>query len=264
MLLIQGMNLRIPEGSLAIFLAEDGKLESAPLVPHLRLDLWPTWLQIGWEHTKRAHDTASALRPSLTDQEKADLLGRELQDAMVAMCAFAFAFDGFCDVVKSELGDHPDAAQWRQEGRRPTPRHTQVTETLRYHFRLGPKFTAQLKQLLQQLFRFRGRAVHPSSTYHPATLRKDIDSGVHPHLITFSGRHAVQCRALALVIFDQLIGRAMDVIDPSADKGWIGTGRREVDRLTTYRIPGDDQIAYPVNETHHDDVDGEQDQIPDD
>ncbi len=245
------MSLRIPAGSLVISIGEDGKLESPPLVPHLRLDLWPTWLEIGCEHTKRAHETASEFSPDLPDQEKADLLGRELQDAMVAMCAFAFAFDGIYDVVKSELGEHPNAAQWRQEARRPTPRHKQVAETLRYHLKLGPQFTSQLKQLLQELFKFRGRAVHPSSSYRPATMREDIDSGVHPHLITFSGKHAVQCRAIALILFDRLIDRAAEVADPSADKGWIETGRREVDRLAAaYRIPGDDQIAYPVDQTH--------------
>jgi hypothetical protein len=96
--------------------------------------------------------------------------------------------------------------------------------------------------------------VHSSSSYLPATMREDIDSGVHPHLITFSGRHAVQCRAIALVIFDRLVGRAAEVADPSADKGWIETGRLEVDRLAAaHRIPGDDQIAYPVDESHDDD-----------
>lgn len=262
-LLIQGMSLRIPEGSLVLSVGEDGKPGSPALVPHLRLDLWPTWLEIGCEHSRRAHETASALGPDLDDQDKADLLGRELQDAIVAMCAFAFAFDGFYDVVKSELGDHPDAALWREGNRRPTPRHRQVAETLRFHLKLGPKFTRQLKRLLQELFKFRGRAVHPSSSYLPAIMREDIDSGVHPHLITFSGWHAVQCRSLVLVLLDQLVDRAAEVAAPSADRGWIETGRREVDRLAAaYRIPGDDPLAHPVDESHDDEVNTGQDKNP--
>jgi hypothetical protein len=264
-MVIQGMSLRIPAGSLAISIGEDGNPRSSPLVPHLRLDLWPTWLEIGCEHARHAHDTAAQVSPSLADEDKAMLLGRELQDAMVAMCAFAFAFDGFYDVVKSELGEHPNAAQWRQEGRRPTPRHNQVAETLRYNLKLGPQSTGQLKQLLKELFKFRGRAVHPSSSYLPATMREDIDSGVHPNLITFSGRHAVQCRAIALVLLDRLVERAAEVAEQSADKGWIETGRREVDRLAgTYRIPGDDQIAYPVDEPLDDGNNSSPDQDPGD
>lgn len=136
-----------------------------------------------------------------------------------------------------------------------------MAETLRYHLKLGPQFTGQLKQLLKEIFKFRGRAVHPSSSYLPATMREDIDSGVHPHLITFSGRHTVQCRAIALVLFDRLLERAAEVADQSADKGWIETGRREVDRLAaTYRIPGDDQIAYPVDEFLEDGNNAAQDQ----
>jgi hypothetical protein len=246
-MVIQGMSLRIPAGSLVISIGDDGSPVMAPLVPHLRLDLWPTWLEIGCEHTARAHDTASSVTPAMADQDKADRLGRELQDALVALCAFAFAFDGFYDVVKSELGEHPDSARWRQAGRRPTPRHKQVAETLRYHLKLGPQFTSQLKQLLKELFKFRGLAVHPSSTFLPATMRADIDSGVHPHLITFSGKHAVQCRAIALVLFDRLVQRASEVTDQTTDQGWIETGRREVDRLASlYRIPGDDAVAYPA------------------
>lgn len=260
-MVIQGMSLRIPAGSLVSSIGEDGSPESSPLVPHLRLDLWPTWLEIGCEHTRRAHDTAATVSPSLADPDKATLLGRELQESMVAMCAFAFSFDGFYDVVKSELGEHPNTAQWRQEGRRPTPRHKQVAETLRYHLKLGPQFTGQLKQFLKELFKFRGRAVHPSSSYLPATMREDIDSGVHPHLITFSGRHAVQCRAITLVLLGRLVERAAEVVDQSADRGWIESGRREVDRLSnTYRIAGDDQVAYPVDEALDDGNNASRDQ----
>jgi hypothetical protein len=49
-LLIQGMSLRIPAGGIIISIGDDGQPETAPLVPHLRLDLWPTWLGIGCEH----------------------------------------------------------------------------------------------------------------------------------------------------------------------------------------------------------------------
>ena len=103
--------------------------------------------------------------------------------------------------------------------------------------------------MLKELFKFRGRAVHPSSSYLPATMREDIDSGVHPYLITFSGKHAMQCRAVALVLFDRLVARAAELAEPTADTGWIDTGRREVDRLAAaYRVPGDDQLAYPVKD----------------
>ncbi len=84
-------------------------------------------------------------------------------------------------------------------------------------------------------------------------MRDDIDSGVHPYLITFSGGHAVQCRAIALVLFDRLVARAAGLAQPTADKGRIETGRREVDRLAAaYRVPSDDQVAYPADDAGSD------------
>jgi hypothetical protein len=121
---------------------------------------------------------------TLGDEPKGNFLTQELQQAIVAVTAFAFAFDGFYDVVRHELGQHPDAGIWRTNR---TARHKQITETLRYHLKLGPKFTAHLRSFVEELLNFRGRAVHPSSRFVEAAWRPDIDCGVHPQFITFSG-----------------------------------------------------------------------------
>jgi hypothetical protein len=77
--------------------------------------------------------------------------------------------------------------------------------------------------------------------------RPQIDSGVHPHLITFSGPHAVQGRALALELLGRLLERAIEISQPNADRGWLDRGRDEVERLSAlYRIPGDDEVAFPT------------------
>jgi len=89
--------------------------------------------------------------------------------------------------------------------------------------------------------------VHPSSEFVDSNFRPQIDSGVHPHLVTFSGPHSVQCRALALELLDRLLQRAVDIARKDADRGWIERGRREVDRLSgQYRVPGDDELAFKV------------------
>lgn len=53
------MSLQIPAGSLVISFGEEEAGQSGDLIPNLRLDLWPTWLEIGCEHAGRAADTGS-------------------------------------------------------------------------------------------------------------------------------------------------------------------------------------------------------------
>ena len=209
----------------------------------VRLDLWPTWLEIGCAHAKAARTAGERLRPDLPDADKYEVLTEELQAGLVALTAFAFAFDGFYDTVKAEMGPHPDQLTWKKKR---TARDAQVTETLRYRLKLGPKFSEHLRMLIKQLFEFRDHAVHPTSKFVDPSYRPQIDSGVHPHLITFSGPHAVQTCALSLEVLSRLVERAADRPAPGADMGWLDRGRTELARLSSaYRIPGDDVLAFP-------------------
>ena len=99
--------------------------------------------------------------------------------------------------------------------------------------------------IIKELFKFRGRAVHPSGKFIAPSYRPAIDSAVHPHLITFSGPHATQCRAIALTLLDRYVSRAEELAKPEADRGWLDSGRTVLDRLIPmYRVPGDDQLAF--------------------
>ncbi len=174
--------------------------------------------------------------------------------------AFAFAFDGFYDVVKRELGAYHHADKWRRSDKRPTARHKQIVETLRHHFKLEPEIRVSSGSFCWELFKFTGRAAHSSSKYLHAKYRPEIDSRVHPHFITFSGRHAVQGSALALVLLDRLVGRACELAGANTDLGWLDKGRKELDRLAdSYRVAGDEQLAY---ETGTSAADLEEDDAP--
>src|SRR5829696_2641402 len=118
----------------------------------VRLDLWPTWLEIGCRATEQAIVAAQQLRSELPDEAKAALVTAELQGGLVAVTAFAFSFDGFYDTIRNELGRHPHEPAWKKNG---TARWAQVSDTLRYHLKLGPKFSALLRQNLKELFEFR-------------------------------------------------------------------------------------------------------------
>jgi hypothetical protein len=238
------MGFQIPAGGLVIELGKDGIPTARIDAVRVRIDLWPTWLEIGCVNTNAALAAGQQLRTADSDSDKGTLLFAELQAGLVAITAFAFSIDGFYDTVRDELGQHPDQAVWKKAR---TPRAAQVSETLRYRLKLGPKFSAQLRQCIEELFRFRSRAVHPDRQWVEPNYRPEIDSGVHPHLITFSGPHAVQCRAMTLVLLDRLLERAAKLSQSDADNGWTQRGREDLDRLMRlYRIPGDDQLAFPT------------------
>jgi hypothetical protein len=182
-LTLAGMGLQIPAGGLVLSVGDDGSPHMAVQQIRLRFDLWPTWLEIGSIHAEHARLAGAKLEPGMGDAEKSTLLGEELRSGLAAITAFAFAFDGFYDTLRHELGTHPHNAVWR---RKRTARDAQVVETLRYHLKLGPQFSAQLREFIRQLFGFRSRGVHPSSEYVQVTYRPEIDSGVHPHLLNLA------------------------------------------------------------------------------
>jgi hypothetical protein len=208
-------------------MGSDGTPVAKVLQNLVRLDLWPTWLEIGCVHAEQARTAGARLSEDLDDQVKYAILTEELHAGLVGVTSCGFAFDGFYDTVKSELGAHPDQKAWKKNR---TARATQLAATFKFHFKLGPDFSEQLRTVLAQLFDFRSRAIHPTSRYVEPNYRPQIDAGVHPHLVTFSGPHAVQVRALTLEIL-----------------AWITRGVNEVKRLSTsYRVPGDEELAFPA------------------
>jgi hypothetical protein len=244
---LAGMGLQVPPGGLVISTGADGKLnvEVGPIL--LRLDLWPTWLEIGCVHATQAQTAAEQLRPDLPDDSGYKYLSEELQAGVVAITGFTFALDGFYDTLRHELGDHPDQTIWKKNR---ISRVNQMADTMRLRLKLSHSVSQQLRVALKELFEFRNRAVHPSSQFVEPNYRPQIDSMVHPHLITFSGPHAVQCRAFVLDLLDQLLARAAELSSPDADTGWLDRGRKEIDRLSAlYRVAGDDQLAFPPPST---------------
>jgi hypothetical protein len=241
---VAGMSLQIPAGALVLTEGENDDVRMEVRSILVRLDLWTMWLEIGCIHAAQAAEFTGKLRPEgLDDATRAALLADELREAMVAVTALAFALDGFYDVVQKEFGRHPDAESLWPKNR--TARHIQVAETLRYHFKTSPDFSKAMRTTLRQLFEFRDRAVHPSSKFVAPIYRPEIDSDVHPHFVTFSGPHAVHCRAMVLTLTDQLLNaRAINMFKPGAHTGWIDRGREELARLSKYRTPGDDAVAF--------------------
>jgi hypothetical protein len=170
--------------------AADGGVVGEVKEVRVRLDLWPTWLEIGCRATDEALSASRQLTSKLDDGRKTPLLTAELESGLAAITAFAFCVDGFYDTVRNELGLHPDELAWKKNR---TARATQVSETLRHHLTSGQRFSGSLKQYVKELFDFRSRAVHPNGDWVVPNYRPEIDQrGAPPpdHLLG-SARQAV-------------------------------------------------------------------------
>jgi hypothetical protein len=205
--LTAGADLRLPAGALRIKVGADGTVSADPLVPQLRTDMWPQWLLEAVGAAQIARDSAAEVARlaalSDRDEEALDLaLGSELRGSMRAITASAFAVDAFYASAKSRSPAHPNQDAWRANQ---TPRYAQVFETLRYHLKLKPPGANQIRDRVEELFRFRDWAVHPGSRFREPVYRSDIDSGVDWHFAVFRGDNGVAAVANTTSMMDALV-----------------------------------------------------------
>ena len=205
--LTAGADLRLPAGALRIKVGADGTVSADPLVPQLRTDMWPQWLLEAVGAAQIARDSAAEVARlaalSDRDEEALDLaLGSELRGSMRAITASAFAVDAFYASAKSRSPAHPNQDAWRANR---TPRYAQVFETLRYHLKLKPPGANQIRDRVEELFRFRDWAVHPGSRFREPVYRSDIDSGVDWHFAVFRGDNGVAAVAKTASMMDALV-----------------------------------------------------------
>jgi len=201
----KGMTFRIPDGGLSLSLGDDGK-------PHMGLtlqvvfDVCPSWLEISIEHLKAAK-TYNALRTMAWQQNdenaKARSFENEFKASMQAMVAASVAIDSFYASIQQRVKMDEGLIQtWRQKK---TPRYSQIAETLRIAFQLTPKGLKSLRDALKQIYQFRDRAVHPSSTPSEPILHPEIKVGVEWRFVAFRYENTLPLVRVTLQIIDQLV-----------------------------------------------------------
>jgi len=92
--LLAGMGLQFPEGSIVLTVGADGSPSIEVRETKIRLDLWPTWLEVGCVHAEQARAANALLEPGLPDADMHSVLTSELQVGVVAITSFAFASMG--------------------------------------------------------------------------------------------------------------------------------------------------------------------------
>jgi hypothetical protein len=186
----KGMTLAVPPGGFTIGFGNDGKATSN-LTLHVRFDVCPSWADISLRHLQDAKQRRVGRQlawDGTNEQEKAGALEREFEASMQAIMAAAIAIDAFYSIVKEHvLLPKSLVERWRKNR---TARYSQVTEVLRRAFHLKPTATAGLRHNLEEIYRLRDLAVHPSGQIEAPMMHPELNVGVEWRFAYFRAHNA--------------------------------------------------------------------------
>jgi hypothetical protein len=169
----KGMSVVVPAGGLVLSFDNKGKLSGGSATIHVHFEVCPTWLGLALGHleTAKASQTARALAWEGADENaKGATLEREFEASMQAIMSAAIAWEAFYAVVSSKITIPQELrACWRKNR---TARYRQVSEVLRMAFNLTPTSAKALREKLEEIYRLRDQAVHPTGeitapVHHP-------------------------------------------------------------------------------------------------
>jgi hypothetical protein len=201
--IIRGSRLAVPRFSLR--LGDDGSL-SLDAAFHLGLDMCPYWLEIATAHAieadARHRETLDALR-STDDLRLASALEAEFSSGMQAIVAAPIAVDALYATVLEHIQIPPEMLNAWATNR--TKRYKRIAEVFRRSFRIGPRSSATVRQMLKELFDFRDRAVHPRAEAAAPVAHPDFpELGVEWRFVAFRSENAKAATANALRLIAQL------------------------------------------------------------
>lgn len=185
----RGMTLTIPQ--IILTESENGKIELQPIVPLVRFDVCPSWIQIANSHLDRALEAEKNRNSAWTSTDenlKAKALENEFEASMQAIMSAAIAWDAFYEILKQYVDISEQTIKTWQQKR--TARYKQVLETIRCAFSLKPKATALLRKNLKEIYKYRDLAVHPSGKIQEPILHPELDVGIEWRFVYFRAYNA--------------------------------------------------------------------------
>ena len=217
---------KVPSG-LVFAIGQDEKPASGP-ASNVQFDVCPTWLELAIRHLSDAQ-VAQGARIGTWDEadehSRIEALKWEFEASIQAITASAIALDAFCAVVQTRIY-LPQAliAEW-QENR--TRHYVQISEVLRRAFSLTTKNVSNLRQSLEEIFRFRDLAIDPSGKMDARVLHPELGVGVEWRFAYFRFKNALLIVKAILRVIAELVvsGKAenadlqkyLDALRPSID-----------------------------------------------
>jgi hypothetical protein len=175
----KGMQVGVHLGGLQIFVDSSGKVHSGELKLTLSYDVFPKWISIALKDLELAKEIEGKRTTIWRDNDelkKGEILEMEFEYSMKCIMSSAIALDAFYGMIveKYKIPSELKTA-WRKNN---TSRSSQISEVLRRAFNLDDLSAKKLKESLNQLFKYRDLAVHPTGKLQDAILHPDLNIGV--------------------------------------------------------------------------------------
>ena len=194
----------IPAGGLRISLSPGESQSSVTL--HIALDMCPFWSEIAIDHLIRARDLRKEVISAWQDTDDdalANALIAECKAGMQAVVAGATAVDSFYGSISSNLAVPEVLRKSWQTSR--TARYKRVVEVLRLAFKVRPRSAVAIRRALEEIYRFRGWAVHPPAKSREASLHPDLHMGTEWRFVAFSFPNARELTRGSLSLVSQAV-----------------------------------------------------------
>jgi hypothetical protein len=150
-------------------------LDSPPAIASTRFDTWSHWLLLAYQGLARAESALEKVRAAHADDDDNALgpaLEEEFREGMATISAAASAVDAFYASVKERYGEHPDVPTWKRTG---LARYKQISETLRWAWKLNPDQGKMIRSAVAELYKFRDVALHSPAEFRVTELRAELD-----------------------------------------------------------------------------------------
>lgn len=196
------MKVGILPGDLSISVDEEGK-SSENLVLSTAYNVVPIWLKIAHDNLKQSKLASSAI-PELWDEDsdnRKQLLMREIAPSMQVIVACGIALDGLYDTLRPHAKLTTEEIEaWK---RKKTSRAKQISEVFRRTHKLEKETFNEFFACIDQVMKFRDKAVHPSLKLENSCSRPDIDVDVDWKFSAYRFTNAEVCfnNTLTIVAF---------------------------------------------------------------
>lgn len=195
----KGMTIRIPIGGLQL-----SSSETKVTTVHLGFDVCTPWLELALDHLRFAQMHNSALLAAWKTTNSAnqgEALRSEFKSAMQTFTCAAFALDAFYSALKSKM--EPLNEIGKSKGR--ASRFAQIAELFKVAFGQSKNGFETTRSYLEQIYKFRDQAVHPSNDFESAILHPQLNVGLGRHFIAFRYETALHALFVTLEIIGQLV-----------------------------------------------------------